>query len=211
MTDATPVNGGPPRAVMLSIGEIADRDGVSKPAISRKVKQLVDRHGLQVERDEQGRVARVNVAEFDHLRGRFGDPSKAQASRPIASPAPPENSPPASSESYDEALRQKTWHEAEKRRLEVAELKGELVRRAKVAADTNICASEVIRVVDRLPNAADTLAAAVARDGVHGLRVALKKLAAAVRNDIAAAFGALASGAPATDQDNDEQVETANS
>jgi DNA-binding transcriptional ArsR family regulator len=63
MGKATGVNAAPPRAIMLSIGDIAQRDGVSKPAVSRKVKQLVEQHGLTVERDGQERVARVNVAE----------------------------------------------------------------------------------------------------------------------------------------------------
>ena len=39
--------------------------------------------------------------------------------------------------------------------------------------------------VDRLPNAADDLAAAVAREGSHGLRVALKDLAVKLRGELA--------------------------
>ena len=111
MSEATGVNVAPPRAVMLSIGEIAARDGVSKPAVSRKVGQLVERHGLTVERDGQGRVARVNVAEYDHLRGRFDDPSKVQAP---AAPIPSATQKPG--ETYDEALRQRTWRGSGSRR-----------------------------------------------------------------------------------------------
>ena len=59
---ATLVNA--PRAVMLSIGELARRDGVSKAAVSRKVKNLRKNHGLSVEIDVRGRVAAVNAAQY---------------------------------------------------------------------------------------------------------------------------------------------------
>ena len=185
-----------PRAVMLSIAEIARRDGVAKPTVSIAVKRLVERHGLTVERDGQGRVARVNAVEYDHLRQRYGDPSKAQA--PAAPPVAPPVTPPAS-ESYDEALRQKTWHEAEKRRLELEEIKAGLVRRDRLADAMVACGEEIVRVFDRLPQAADDLAAAVAKEGAHGLRVALKGLAARMRAEAADSLARVASGAPVTE------------
>ena len=101
-----PPNG--PKAVLLSIRQLADRDGVSVPTISAKVKRLVEKHGLAVERDHLGRVSAVNAAEFDHWLGRYSDPSKAQAQ------APERRSIVADGETYDEALRLKTWHEAER-------------------------------------------------------------------------------------------------
>jgi len=156
MSEATGVNTAPPRAVMLSIGEIATRDGVSKPAVSRKVGQLVERHGLAVERDAQGRVARVNVAEYDHLRGRVDDPSKAQA--PAAPIAPAVQTP---GETYDEALRQRTWTEAERARLKLEEERRQLVRVDEVADAAAMCAEDVIRIVKRLTNSVDDMANAL--------------------------------------------------
>ncbi|MBS7737038.1 hypothetical protein [Chelatococcus composti] len=152
---------------------------MSKQAVSKKVKELVEKHGLSVERDAQGRVVALNVAEYDHLRGRYGDPSKAQAPRQADVPQT------APSESYDEALRQKTWHEAERRRLEVEELKGKLVRVDEVEHAVAESGAAIARIIDRLPAAADDLAAAVAREGTHGLRVALKGLANGMRESIA--------------------------
>ena len=79
----TPVDGtssrrpDPPRTVMWTIKQIAARDSVSKQAVSRKVGELVGL-GLTVDRDGMGRVAAVNVVEYDRLRGRTDDPSKAQ-------------------------------------------------------------------------------------------------------------------------------------
>lgn len=173
---------GAPRAVMWTIQQIAERDGVSKQAVSKQVARLVERHGLAVERDAQGRVAAVNVAEYDHLRGRFGDPSKAQAPRPIA-PAPPSEtvSPVASSESYDEALRQKTWHEAEQKRLALAQAKGELIQVGELEDAIAPLSDALIAVFDDLVSCADEIANALTRGGLQQLRAALKKIAAEQR------------------------------
>lgn len=175
---------------MLSIGDIATRDGVSKPAVSRKVKALVEKHGLSVDRDAQGRVALVNVAEYDHLRGRFDDPSKAQA--PGRQQAGSEAPPAPASESYDEALRQKTWTEAERARLKLEEERRQLVRVAEVGDAAAKCSEDVVRVIKRLNSSADDIAAAVARDGVHGLRVLLKTITDRQCGEIADAFERLA-------------------
>lgn len=170
----------PPAAVMFTIAQIAKRDGVSKPNVSRKVKQLVEQ-GLQVTRDGQGRVSGVNIAEYDELRGRYADPSKAQA------PAPVEAAAPAASqkETYEEALRVKTWIEAERGRMRLAQERGELVSAAEVAEALEQCGIEIGRVVDRLLSHADELAAAAAKDGLHGLRVALKGIAFKLKADVA--------------------------
>lgn len=206
LTPATTTVDATPRAVMWPIGKIAERDGVSKQAVSKKARALVEKHGLSVDRDDRGRIAAVNVAEYDHLRGRFGDPSKAQAPRPTANAAAPASQPAPANESYDEALRQKTWHEAERRRLELEELKGELIRVARVADALQVCGEEINRIVDRLPSMTDDLANAVARDGSHGLRVALKRLAARIRGEIAEAMRTIASRAP---EQEDESEPTA--
>jgi DNA-binding transcriptional ArsR family regulator len=186
LTEAANGANSPPRAVMMSVAEIARRDGVSKPTVSVHIKRLVDRHGLTVERDGQGRVARVNVAEYDHLRGVVGDPSKAQAQRP---PAP---TPQPASESYDEALRQKTWHQAEQLRLQMEAFKGRLVEVEQIEVAIGAITEEIARVIDRLPNLADDIAAAVAREGAHGGRVLLRGHAAKLRQEIATALSALA-------------------
>lgn len=185
---------------MWTVGQIAARDGISKQAVSKSVRTLAERHGLTVERSAQGAISAVNVAEYDHLRGRFADPSKAQA--PRQAPERPDLKP---SETYDEALRQKTWHEAEKRRLELDEIKGALVRRDRLTDAILRVAGDIERAVDRLPGSADELANAVAKDGTHGLRVALKRLSADLRDELASALEAIAAAAP--DRDDDRVVE----
>lgn len=185
----------PPRAVMLTLGELAARDGVAKPTVSIHVKKLVEAHGLTVERDGQGRVARVNAAEYDHLRGRYGDASKAQA--PRAADPPPAL---AQSETYDEALRQKTWVDAETRRLALNELRGNLVRRDKIVEALRLCGEEIGRPLDQLAQEADALAEAYDRDGLHGLRVALKAVGRRARERMAVALEGVAAEAPHADE-----------
>jgi hypothetical protein len=191
----------PPRAVMLTVSEVAERDRVSKQAVSKKVKELIDL-GLTVERDSRGFVSKLNVVEYDRLRGRTDDPSKAQA--PGRSAAAPAAKPVDDQDSYKEALRTKTWHESERLRLDLEERRGELLRVDAVADAVMSCATTITAIVDRLPNVADDLVAAIAKDGVHGVRVALKQMAAKLRTDIAKALTGIADGAPKTDSAADD-------
>lgn len=172
---------------MWSIAEIAVRDGVSKPTVSVRVKRFVEQHGLTVERDEQGRVARVNVAQYDTLRGNYSDPSKAQAPTPTQTGAP-DAVDIRSSESYDEALRQKTWLETERRRIELDQIKGRLVEASIVAEGYDKAASVIQDVLNALEDMADDLAAVVGREGARGLAPALRKLGVELQGKICAAL-----------------------
>ena len=189
LTAAVDVVDTPPRAVMWTVSQIADRDGVSKQAVSKQVSRLVD-SGLAVERDRQGRVCAVNVAQYDGLRDRFGDPSKAQAPR---RPAAFEAFQCDPKESYDEALRQKTWHEAERRRLDLDLQKGRLIETAAVAEGYDLAAAQIHDILGRLDDRADDLAAIVAREGVRGLQSALKRLGSDLLADVSRALAAEAS------------------
>jgi DNA-binding transcriptional ArsR family regulator len=187
-----------PRSVMWTVSAIAQRDGVSKQAVSRKVKKLAE-NGLTVERDGGGNVKAVNVVEYDRLRGRLDDPSKAQAPAPGDFGAPAAKPDP---ESYNEAARQAKWIEAERKRIELAELKGELIRVDRFEAAIIQAAGEIAKICDRLPNVADDLAAAMTRGGVHALRVALKQVASRQRTEIADALAEIADASPK------EEIET---
>lgn len=199
----------PPRSVMLSVGEIAARDGVSAPAVSRRVKQLRER-GLMVETDHQGRVVAVNSVQYDELRGRFDDPSKRQAPmrRPsvsgggtAAGDGAVNPHDPRVSESYDEALRQKTWTEAERARLRLAEEKGQLVRVDALADALAMAGGRIVQSIDRILISADDLAASIAKDGTAGVRAELKKIAHRIKTDVADALAEIASATPESDSD----------
>ena len=173
----------PPRSVMWSIAEIAHRDGVSKPTVSIRVKRFIEQHGLTVERDSAGRVAFLNVAEYDALRERFRNPSKAQVAAVRVA-----HDIAIASESYDEALRQKTWLETERRRIDLDQIRGKLVDTLSVAEGYDRVSAIVGDAVDRLEERADDLAAVVANDGVRGLHAALRGVSRALRAEIASAL-----------------------
>jgi hypothetical protein len=198
LTEATTPVDAAPRSVMWTVSAVAERDSVSKQAVSKKVRELAGCHGLSVEKNARGYIVRLNVAEYDHLRGRFGDPSKAQAPRlPLASG---EVAPVQPNESYDEALRQKTWIGAERDRLKLAEDMGRLVSVDGVASALGLCGEEIARSIDRFIGSVDEMAAAVAKDGVHGLRVVVKQLTFRMKGEVANALEAVASNAPATEE-----------
>lgn len=186
---------------MLTIGEIAAREGVSAPAVSRRVKQLRAR-GLHVELDGQGRVSAVNSVQYDELRGRFDDPSKAQAPGRRGY-APGQGSAAGDggedrrvTESYDEALRQRTWTEAERARLKLAVEKGQLVPVDRLAEALATAGGRIVQSIDRIMMGADDIAAAVAKDGVGGVRSELKKLAHRIKSDVADALAEIAATSP---------------
>jgi biotin operon repressor len=194
------VQGAPegPKNGFQTISQLAEREGISKQAVSKKVKELVGL-GLSVEVDGQGRVVAVDVADYDRLRAKTGNPSKAQAPGHKLGASKGGSKP--KSDSYQEALRSKTWAQAEHLKLNLLERKRELVRVPALVEALGRCAAAIVTIVDRLPNSADEGAAAVAREGAHGLRIELKKQAARMRRDIADAIDAIAALAPEDDDD----------
>lgn len=196
------VEGAPkgPKDGFHKISQLAEREGISKQAVSKKVKELVGL-GLKVKVDGQGRVVAVDVADYDRLRRKTDNPSKAQAPSRKLGAAKGGSKP--KSDSYQEALRTKTWAQAERLRMDLLERKRELVRVEALTEALGKCATAIVTVVERLPNSADDLAAAVAREGAHGIRIELKKLAARMRRDIADALDAIAALAPAEEPEDD--------
>lgn len=168
---------------MWRVSDVAARDGVSKPTVSNRVKRFVERHGLTVERDLQGRVVALNVAEYDSLRGKYDDPSKVQAPK-----ARPELL--TENESYDEAQRKKAWLDYETKRLQIAQTRGELVVARSAADGYDRAKLAIAAAINLFPEHVDELAAAVGREGARGLLTALKDLAAKAANAAADALEA---------------------
>lgn len=185
--------------VMWAVTRIADRDGVSRQAISKQVARMVEHHQLDVSRDGRGRVSAVNIVHFDDLRRRFGDSGKVRAAdtdRP-APPSEPEQSP-GSDATLDGARRIKLVHETELIRLRLAEDAGALLRKDMVETGLDRLAEEIGRIVD-LPQHADVIAAAAGK-GLHELRIVLKRLTVEMRAAISGHTAALAAAAPLRDE-----------
>ncbi|WP_057466103.1 hypothetical protein [Pseudovibrio sp. POLY-S9] len=194
--------------VMATFVQVADRDGVSKSAVSKNVRNYADNHSLPVERDGRGRITCFSLAHYDHIRARFTNPLKASAKvqAVVAAPCPTAPAqgqsapvPGADPQSLNEGKRQETWLKVLRLRLAMQEELGALVRRDLMEDALAKMGGEIKSVVSRLPNRADDLAARVTKDGVHGLRLALKDAAFEVAEEIAEAMEAAFQEAPQFD------------
>ncbi len=181
--------------VMWSVTRIAERDGVSRQAISKQVARLIEHHGLDVSRDGRGRVAAVNIVHFDDLRRRFGDSGKVH--EPALKPTLQESSP-GGDETLDGARRLKLVLETEALRLRLAEESGQLVRMDAMGEALARLGEEIGRIID-LPQHADAIATAAAK-GLHELRIALKRMTVEMRTAVADSCAGLTQVAPQKDE-----------
>lgn len=178
-------------AIFWPQSKIAARDGISRQAVSKMVASLIREHGLPVQRDARNMITAVNVAAYDELRARHGDPSKHQAPAALP-PAPPPDAPATAPDSYDEALRQKTWIEAERARIKLQAETGALVIAERVAAAQSEAGARIAAALSRLRGEGDAICAAVARDGLHGATGELRRIERELGEAIAAALDAMA-------------------
>lgn len=183
--------------VMLTVSEIAERGGISKQAVSKVVQSLVQNHGIPVERDGRGRIARVSVAHWDHHRSQFANPAKLVEQRSEPAPRPPVGGSP---DSFEEARRLGEWLKVERERIRQAEEGGKLFRADRIVEALAMTGREIQSAIGKLPNRADDLAVAVSREGVHGLRVLLREIAFELSSTIADKLAAIASESPVQDE-----------
>lgn len=170
----------PASHVMWSFQDIAKRDEVTRQAVSQKVGRLLKKHpDLSVERDHNGRVLRVNVAQYDHILQRYGDAAKAPTKDA------PYGKAVVSQDSIDEAKKRQAWLTLERTSIELSAQKKMLVRVEQLEEALDAVGAALAAVFDRLPNQADDLAAAHSQDGMQGLRIALKKLGVDLRVQVA--------------------------
>lgn len=193
MSDQTPL-------VMWTATMIATRDGISQQAVSKMIKRLMETAEMPVERDARGRVAKVSLAHYDHLRDRYVNSEKSPVERaqpPAASPTAPTT--PLSSSSRDEAERQAAWLKVGRERIRHQEDIGQLVRADLQRDALTACGREIQSIVARLPNRADDVALAVSKEGAHGVRVLLRQIASEINQAVADRLAEISNQAPLTD------------
>ncbi|MDI6834820.1 MAG: hypothetical protein QMD99_03780 [Rhizobiaceae bacterium] len=193
--------------VMWSIAQIAARDGVSKPAVSKTVKKMLEaRPETPVERGAQGQVLGISLAHYDEFRQRHVNPAKATAPlRPIEGSLvdgrrladPPRLVP--DQDSFEEARRQSEWLKVGREKIRHQEECGQLVRRDRLEDGHKAIGAALLSIIRRLPNRADAVALAVSKEGVHGVRVLLRELAFEIGNQMADKLAELAEAAPEHD------------
>lgn len=183
--------------VMWSPGQIAERDGVSKQAVSKTLAKLLKDHDdIPTERDGRGRVMRVSLAHYDHHRGFFGNSAQSQAPKAGSHADEPIGRPGTS---RDEAMRQQAWLNLQREKLRHAEEMKQLVRADKLADALANAGRTIQSEVNRLHNRADDIALAVSKEGTSGARMVLRKVSAEINTRIADALAEISSGAPESD------------
>lgn len=182
--------------VMVTPADVAARDKVTKQAVTKLVRQLVEKHGLPVERDGRDRVVRFSLAHYDHYRGEFASSEKVASARAASPSAPPQNS----GTSRDEALRQEAWLKVGRERLRQQEDAGQLIRADRTRDALIVCGREIQNIIARLQNKADDMAMAVSREGAHGLRVMLRQVSFDLNTEIANKLAAIVETAALHDE-----------
>lgn len=185
--------------VMWSIGQIATRDSVSKAAVSKAVKKLAeDRPDTPIERGLQGQVLKVSLAHYDHYRQRHVNPAKATAPiRSVGSSSGPSIDP---TDTFEEARRQAEWLKVGRERIRHQEDIGQLLRRDRVEEAQRTIGRDIQNIIRRLQNKADEIALAVSKEGVHGARVELRRIAFELGNEIADRLAIVADEAAEADE-----------
>lgn len=181
--------------VMATPAEVAARDGVSKQAVTKMVRRLVDEHDLPIERDGRDRIVRFSLAHYDHYRAEFASSEKVAVRREM--PASPSAN---SSTSRDEALRQEAWLKVGREKIRRQEQVGQLVRADRTRDALIVCGREIQASIARLQNKADDMALAVSREGAHGLRVLLRQIAFDLNTEIADRLAAIVETAAEHDE-----------
>ncbi len=188
---------------MMTLSEIAERDGVSRQAISKTVRDLIEKHDIPVDRDGRGRIARVSVAHIDHYREKYQNPAKVLAARPTMPGAKAgqdaATTPVAEGDSFEEARRLNEWLRYSREKLKHQEACGRLISVELVEKALMDLGMETQALVARLPNHADDMSVPFAKEGVHGLRTALRDAAFQINLSIAERFKEIAASAPQHD------------
>lgn len=172
-----------PDAAWVSISELARLKGLSKAAVSERVKGLIQKGQLST-KPGKGKVVLVNLAAFDRVLGETTDLAKAagaETKRQAALPSPRDDGAP----SYTAEQARHMAYKAESARLDLEERQGKILLVTDVVNAINAAGDAIARALDQLPTMSDDIAAAVGQAGASGARAALKAKARDLREHFA--------------------------
>jgi DNA-binding Lrp family transcriptional regulator len=191
--DGLTVDAGQP--LMMSVSDIARAKGVSKEAVSKRVKRFEADGLLQTE--TRGQQKLVPLAEYDRLVGETTDFGRVR--RPAEPPAARRSTAEDPVRAVEDARRAR--YQADREEIELKKLLGAIVLTDDVERAMTRCAEVMVRAIDTLPRRAEDLAAAVAKDGVPGARAVLKQLAFDLRAKLAEELRLAAASDAATEDE----------
>lgn len=177
--------------VLWTSKQIAVRDGVSQQSVSKSIKRLmVNKPDTPVERDGRGRIIKVSLAAYDEFRNRAVDPSQVRE-KLVTSPE---------TSSLEQARLEGVQLKNDRDRLSHHEELKRLIRRDRVEDAMFVVGKEIGDLVLHLPNNADDVAQAGAKEGVHGIRLELRKIATKLADSIADKLDDVSASAPKEDE-----------
>lgn len=161
--------------IWMSVSDVADRRGVSKQAISKRLKAL----GGRVSTRKDGNRLLVNIAEYDKVIGAETDPAQELRNRelPARQPDVLQQTPGGkASLAFSIQRAKRESYDAEMARLRLEELQGKLVPIAQVEEAMVRCATVLLRVIEQLPGESDDPALRIVlKNKVHELRGTLER------------------------------------
>lgn len=187
--------------VYKTVSELAEMEGVSKPAISKRLKKL-ESAGLALKKNERGHVVGVPLAHYEELTGAILNPNKVAAGREQPPKKAVNDGEPKYRGPVPGSLEEKKLEDAQlnidrKKRQEALDM-GQLVRVDKMQPALVTAGKSIQAGIARLENKADDICIA-AEKGPHAVRLKLKEFAAEINNLIAKALDDLAAKSPEGD------------
>lgn len=181
MADA---NEAPADGLWLPIAEIARIKGQARQTVAEKVSRLEADDKLQTRPGDRG-TKLVNLAQYDLAIGDVGDPAREMGA---ASRRDDDDATPAGDASFRDAAAREKRYKADLAEIEVRTKLRELVDVSQLGLAVSTAAETIVAVIERVPQSADIIAAAVGKDGPAGARAALKKIVRQQRIAIADAL-----------------------
>lgn len=180
-----------------SITELASLRGVSKQAISKRVKALAARRELPVR--GEGRSLRVHAPTFDQLCQATHDPAQdlrnrhQKASSPAPPPAEPDAAPKAAKavSAYDDASTREKNARAELAEMQLAQRRGELLRARDIEHAAVEVGTAIAQRITALKTKAGQLYAAGATGGEDAVHVLLVEIVNATLTGVAESMSKL--------------------
>lgn len=183
-----------------TVTELAEMEGVSKAAISKRLKKL-EAAGLELKRNDRGHIVGVPVADYEALANVTIDPIKVSAARPEAGKTKIDGLPssvgPLPGSLEHKRLEEKQLDIDRKKRAEALEM-GQLVRLDLLRPALERAGKVIQAGINRLENRADDLCLA-AEKGSHAARLELKGYSAEICDLVAKELAAIAAEAPEGD------------
>ncbi|MBR1170524.1 hypothetical protein [Bradyrhizobium liaoningense] len=181
----------------MTQAEYARHRGVSRQAISKLISSGKIPASAFVPGEGGARL--INAAAADHALGEGRERVLLDQAEPddllaavdseVAAPRASTSAPvrPEQHENIAALTKARTETEiyrAERARIELEEKRGKLLKVEDVVASMEKCAAVIVRELEVLPNFADEIAAAIAKDGAGGARSVLKRVAREVRTQL---------------------------